>query len=808
MRPFNSVGLPLEYCSAEYRRELIKSRDQVSSPISPSKLYNAVGLPLEYCSAEYRKATNQSKNTSSAATASPASKLQNALGLPLEYCSSTYRKQINMTSYSSPASSSPSSGVPTPLWTPPDAPSTPMAQYRERINAKFSQSLRNSHDLHRWSVQNPHQFWIDLYEYCNIIPPLPPHTKLAYNPDARLRDMPTFFPGLKLNYAENVLVPNTRANPDAIALVGLRETQIDDPENITWRELTELVRLARSAMVRRGVRENDVIAGLMANSIWIIVLFLASASIGAIFTSVSPDLGVAGCVSRFRQVSPRFLFADVDLALRGQRPSMAGKIAQILKALDAVKSGGPKPTLVLVPTCKQPHLQRRLADTSLPRSGITLHSFLSAASGSDPLTYTRLPTDHPLVIVYSSGTTGEPKCIVSPHMSLLNYKKIATLHNSLGPRDTVFQYSSTSWILWNVMNGHLSVGAKVVCYDGGALYPDPSTLLRICATYRATYWGTSPRYLLELEQSGIAPAAFDLSAMRLITTTGATLTSAQFQWFYAAFPRRIHLSSVAGGTDIASSWIATDPAGPVYANEMQMWALGHDCDIVSADGRESIAATGEAGELVCRAPFPSMPCRFWGDVGHRKYREAYFEKFPVAVATPNGEVEYLDVWAQHDFITMNPATGGVQILGRSDGVLNPSGIRFGSSEIYNIVEGPAFNHLIADTLCVGRRRPADRDESVFLFVVMHPDAAFTPELVEKLRAAVRDGLSPRHVPKFVFQVSEIPYTVNGKKVEIAVKKIISGLDVPVSSTVRNPACLDAYKRFRDVERMPSARARL
>lgn len=687
-----------------------------------------------------------------------------------------------------------------PLWTPPNPEATPMARYRQHINSKFSRNLEDSHQLHRWTVSNQHEFWIDLYEYCGIIPALPKHTKLAYDPSLRLRDIPAFFPGHKLNYAQNVLMPNTAANPDAIALVGLRENGLDNPENITWAELTELVRLARSALVRQGIKKNDIVAALMANSIWIIVLFLASSSIGAIFTSVSPDMGVSGCVSRFAQVSPKLLFADVDLAIRGVRPGMMTKILQILKALPAKT---PKPQVVCVPTTHRPHLHRNLE--YIKPLGISLNTFLSKSKPTDKLVYARLPTDHPLVIVYSSGTTGEPKCIVSPHISILNYKKIALLHNSLGPDSTVFQYSSTSWILWNVMNGHLSVGAKVICYDGGALYPDPSTLLRICDQFKATYWGTSPRYLLELEQSSIKPSSFDLSHLRLVTTTGATLTGEQFQWFYSAFPTQIHLSSVAGGTDIASSWVATNPAGPVYVNEMQMWALGHDCDILDTTTGESIATTGDPGELVCRNTFPSMPCRFWSDSGHKKYREAYFEKFWIK-DPQTGKEDWLDVWAQHDFILMNPTTRGVQILGRSDGVLNPSGIRFGSSEVYNIVEGPAFNNVLADTLCVGRRRKHDKDETVFLFVIMAQghEGEFDDALVARIKTAVRDGLSPRHVPKFIFRVDEIPYTVNGKKVEIAVKKVISGMDIKVSSTVRNPACLKDYERFRDVERAPRA----
>ena len=671
--------------------------------------------------------------------------------------------------------------------------------------------------------------------------------KLAYDPALKLRDIPTFFPGLKINYAENVLEGNTRRNPHAIALVGIRENGLDNPENITWAQLSELVRMTRSAMVRQGIARGDVVAALMANSIWIIVLFLASASVGAIFTSVSPDLGVGGCVSRFAQVEPKWLFADTDLALRSTRPSMLGKVMQIL---DSLPSGNKKPKIAFVPTCHRPHLKTNLEYIRPINNAISLHTFLLASQPIDPLTYTRLPTSHPLVIVYSSGTTGEPKCIVSPHISILNYKKIALLHNNLSPASTVFQYSSTSWILWNVMNGHLSVGAKILCYDGGALYPNPGTMLHIVEKFRATYWGTSPRYLLELEQSKILSSRndIDLSSLVLVTTTGATLTTSQFEWFYhpttgLSRDRRIHLSSVAGGTDIASSWIATDPVGPVYANEMQMWALGHDCDILDVETGESIitprtsastspsvsgnktqAATTEGGvtprpgELVCRKPFPSMPCHFWGDTpSNKKYMAAYFEKFPVLPATPTSPAtpapppEYLDVWSQHDFITINPLTRGLQILGRSDGTLNPSGIRFGSSEIYNILESPLFNTLISDSLCVGRRRPHDRDEDVFLFIVMAPghEGEWGEELVGTIKEEIKRGLSERHVPKFVERVGEIPYTVNGKKVEVVVKRIISGDGgkIGVSSTVRNPGCLGGFERFRGVEREGRNRAK-
>lgn len=714
-----------------------------------------------------------------------------------------------------------------------------MSRYRQHINRKFKLDLKTSHDLHRWSCEHPHDFWIDLYKHTEIIPPLPAGTKHAYDPNAKFRDIPTWFEGHKLNFAENLLMPNVRRDPNAIALTGLREGNLDDPEHITWSELHELARITRAALLHHGIKQGDVVAALMSNSIWIIVIFLATASIGGIFTSISPDMGLSGCLSRLAQVTPKLLFTDTDYAARGKRISLLQKIRDIL---DGLPSSQKNPEVIFVPTTHAPHkVHHNTITPTIPTDlGITLSTFLSITHPSDtPLEFTRLPTDAPLFILYSSGTTGPPKCIVSSHMSILNYRKIAYLHNSLTPSSVVFQYSSTSWILWNVMLGHMTVGARLITFDGNPLHPDAGTPLEICERYGATYWGTSPRYLLELEQqttSGALKRTFDLSKLTLVTTTGAPLLPSQMDFFYSPlFPTKhstsaIHMSSVAGGTDIASSWIASNPSGPVYSNEMQLFALGHDCDIISQDPKsttrmiwdaatksrkrtqitewKSVGDTSEPGELVCRKPIPSAPVFFWGDDKNKsKYMDAYFNRFPAVTNTETGEVEeYADLWAQHDLTTRNPVTGGLQILGRSDTTLNPSGIRFGSSEIYHVIEAPPFNALINDSLCVGRRRKGDQDEVVFLFVIPTKGVVVDEELLDKVRGAIRTNLSARHVPKFIFQVKEIPYTLNGKRVENVIKKIISGVDVTPSSTISNPGCLEEYRQYRDVERQPSSRS--
>jgi acetoacetyl-CoA synthetase len=396
------------------------------------------------------------------------------------------------------------------------------------------------------------------------------------------------------------------------------------------------------------------------------------------------------------------------------------------------------------------------------------------------------------MICYSSGTTGAPKCIVHQHGLILQVKKISMLHDSLTPSDVVMQYSSTSWVVFYVMCGHFSVGAALVVYNGSPLYPDAKQLLRICERYKVTFLGVNPRLLLEMEMAKVVPKEeFDLSALKIVYTTGATLGLEQYRWFYRSFPREVQICNTAGGTDAATSLIALDPTGVVYEGEMQVLGLGMDVDVADPVTGESIAHTGEAGEMVIRKPFPSMPCFFWGDTDGKIYRSAYFERF-----------DNVDMWAQHDWMSVNPKTGGYMLHGRSDGVLNPSGIRFGSGEVYGIVEAVPFMDDISNTLCVGRRRKQDSDEQVFLFVVMKPGKSLTPELRQKIKTAVKDELSARHVPRFVLAVPEIPVTINGKKVEIAVKQVISGKDVTPSAMVQNPESVAHFKRFRGMESEP------
>lgn len=530
------------------------------------------------------------------------------------------------------------------VWRPPHGATSRMDEYRQHVNKKFNQDLHDTRELQRWSVSQTQEFWIDLYGYLGLLPHLLGSTKKAYDDSIPMSQIPAFFPGLEINYAENILFANK--DPEAIALIGITEEQEigrNPPEIITWRQFREKVREIASALKRSGIKKGDRVAALVATSNWAVLLFHASASIGAIFTSISPELGVEGCVTRLQQVNPSILFVDSHAVYKGKAVSTAKKLKDVLHALN---------------NCPQVFV---ICVTVSQSDGPTMNDFLRQADPSDALTFTRVPFNYPLMICYTSGTTGAPKCIVHQHGLIIQMKKASSLHDDLGPEDTVMQYTSTSWAVFYIACGHLSTGATLVVYNGSPLFPDAKQLLRVSEAYRVTFLGVSPRWLLEVEISRTVPKdEFDLSPLRMVYTAGAPLLVEQYRWFYRSFPSTVQLCNSAGGTDTATSILAPDPCSPVYAGEMQVPGLGMDVDIFDPETGDSITHTGQAGEMVIRKPFPSMPCFFWGDVNNKLYRAAYFERFQ----------QKTDVWAQHDWLSRNAATGGYTMHGRSDGVLS------------------------------------------------------------------------------------------------------------------------------------------
>jgi acetoacetyl-CoA synthetase len=636
------------------------------------------------------------------------------------------------------------------------------------INRKHKLHLKDYHELHKYSVTD-YMFWEDLWQFLAIIYSVPPSCIIS---PGNLPHRPLWFPAARLNYAENLL----HRRDDAIAVTSADE--LGRVSHTSFRQLRMLVGEMAAALKGSGVTAGDRIAAIVANSLTAVVIALATASVGAIFSSTATDMGPQGILDRYTQIRPRVIFAETEIVYAGKANNQLPKVREVVRGLN----GKGLERVVLLPSIKTLK-EVDIVGVDIANS-VNLTTFLASGDGRE-LVFEQLPFDHPLFILYSSGTSGPPKCIVhSAGGVLMQTKKDMVVGFNIGPDDTYFHYTSTGWMVWPFMLGTLSCGARIVTYDGTPFYPDMQSFLRFVGEQGVSVFGTSPRFLVELQGQGIRPlklAPFD--SLRSLIVTGAVLTPPVMEWAQEAFGNNTHIVSTSGGTDICASFVTGIPCLPLYAGEIQGKALGMKVEVFDTSGN-NIEHTGLPGELVCTRPHISLPVAFWGDESGEKFRKAYFDHFP-------------GVWRQGDFVVANPKTKGIMVLGRSDGVLNPSGVRFGSGEIYTVLE--QFSSVLDDSLCVGQRRPQDTDERVLLFVKMRPGQKFTKELEGKIRAAIRKALSARHVPAFVLEVTDIPYTVNGKKIEIAVKHIVSGSDLKPSGTVANPESLQLYYRYRDIE---------
>lgn len=595
-----------------------------------------------------------------------------------------------------------------------------------------------------------------------------------------------------MNLAENIFA-NYRAE-DVILHVGSEGAE--DLRDVTWEELRGKVARISGAMASCGVKVGDRIAAVMSNRLETIVACLAALSLGAIWSTSSPDMGVDAILSRLTQIRPKLVFCERQVVYNGRLRQLLSKhrawskiLAQETTELEAVVVAGGFGDLTSEPT-------------ESPVKLIAWDEFLEQGASNRRLEFRQLPFNHPGFIVWSSGTTGPPKSIVHAAGGLLvSASKDAFLSYDIHRGDTVLQYTTTAWIMWALVLVSLSFGGRVVLYHGSPQIPDPLVLLRLVEKLRISVFGTSAKFLSLLKEQGVSPRdQLDLSSLRTVVSTGSILTADVAQWFYdKGFPPHVFLNSTCGGTDLACSLVSGVATMPLYAGEIQAPCLGMDVDVfdVENDRALSIQGTGDAGELVCKQPWPSEPAFFWGDPVGEKYKTSYFAKYP-AVAPAYGRQQHggYPIWNQGDFVSKNPVTGGFLMHGRSDGVLNPGGVRFGSAEIYNVV---AQDPTIADSVCVGQRRDQDADESVILFVQMARGHDFNRAVTRRLNDVIRSSLSPRHVPKYIFPVPGVPYTVNGKKVEILIKKLISGKEVKVSPTIVNPEILESYKQFIQAE---------
>jgi len=569
-----------------------------------------------------------------------------------------------------------------------------------------------------------------------------------------------WFQGARLNFAENLL----RFRDDRIAVSFKAEGR--PTTSITYAGLYDKVaRLARS-LRDMGIRPGDRIAGFVPNMTETVIAMLAATSLGAIWSSCSPDFGIKGVLDRFGQIEPRVLFTANGYFYNGKKFDSLERIGEVVNEIPSIEK------VIVVPyTESQPDPER-------VRGGVLFEDFLSKENGLT-IPFEQVPADHPVYIMYSSGTTGVPKCIVhGVGGTLIQHIKELTLHTDVKREDTIFYYTTCGWMMWNWLVSSLTLGARLLLFDGSPFYPGPDALWQMAQDEKVSIFGTSAKYLAAIEKAGVKPGeTLDLSPLKAVLSTGSPLSIESFEYVYRDIKPELVLSSISGGTDIISCFALGNPIGPVYAGELQCRGLGMKVEAHDENGKPVV---GEKGELVCTAAAPSMPIGFWNDPDGRKYRSAYFEIEP-------------GVWCHGDYIEITE-NGGVIIYGRSDATLNPGGVRIGTAEIYRQVENIPE---ILDSLVVGQ--DFDNDVRVILFVKLRDGIELSNDLVQRIKTMIRQNTTPRHVPAKVIAVPDIPYTISGKKVELAVRKVIHNQEVKNKDALANPEALEFYKDLEELK---------
>lgn len=634
-----------------------------------------------------------------------------------------------------------------------------MTRFIAYVNQKYGYNFTTYDELYRWSIEKAPDFWESMWEFGDIIASRK-YERVVENFEDMLNCR--WFIGAKLNFAENLL----RYRDGRLALIFKGET-MEELRYMTYAQLYEQVARLAHALREAGVTIGDRVAGYMPNMMETVVAMLATTSIGAIWSSCSPDFGVRGVLDRFGQIQPKVLFTADGYSYNGKTYDSIERVVEIVKEIPSIQQ------VVVVP-----YIQKEPDISCLPKA-VLYQDFLSSEGGLG-IEFTQLPFDHPVYILYSSGTTGVPKCIVhGAGGTLIQHLKELILHTDLKREDTIFYFTTCGWMMWNWLVSSLAVGATVVLYDGSPFYPDPGALWKLAQDVGITVFGTSAKYLASVEKAGVKPGAtYDLSKLKTILSTGSPLSVESFEYVYREIKQDVCLSSISGGTDIISCFALGNPLLPVYAGELQCRGLGMKVESFDPEGR---AVFNQKGELVCTAPFPSMPVFFWNDPEKKKYRSTYFEFYP-------------GVWRHGDYIEINAETGGVIIYGRSDATLNPGGVRIGTAEIYRVVESLPE---VLDSIVVGQKW--ENDERVILFVKLAEGVQLTEELVQKIKEAIRQNTTPRHVPAKVIAVKDIPYTLNGKKVEMAVRNVIHGEPVLNKDALANPEALDLFRDLPELQ---------
>ena len=611
-------------------------------------------------------------------------------------------------------------------------------------------------DLHEWSVKNPSEFWDLVWRHFQVIGER--GESPAFSSGSDLFET-RFFSGSSLNYARNLL----RRSDDAPAIISYSEDGLSD--QVSWAELHDLVSQLQQSLRALGVTEKDRVAAWLPNGIEIYAVMLACASIGAIFSSVSPDFGSKGVLDRFGQIKPKVLFTTTGYQYGGRQFSLTEKIIDVTKELSSVEQ-------VVVVSDNE-------SEVSLLGECKTFEEFCSLFEPKE-VSFINLPFDHPLYILYSSGTTGAPKCIVHRAGGLLLKHLVEHhLHCDVRPGDRVFYFTTAGWMMWNWLAAGLAAEATLIVFDGSPFYPDGSRLFDLVDQNGITLLGVSAKFIDSVSSTGLRPMeTHNLKTLRTVCSTGSPLSPESFTHVYESWKEDVHLASISGGTDLCGCLVGGNPDKPVFAGQIQGPILGQDIDVLDDDGRS--VDIGVQGELVCKSAFPSMPIGFWNDPGDISYKSTYFEKFP-------------GLWHQGDFAEKT-AAGGFIILGRSDATLNPGGVRIGTSEIYRRVD--LFDEIL-ESLAIGQSWMGDI--RIILFVVVADGFSLDDSLANRIRQSIRNGASPRHVPAVILNVPDLPRTRSGKLVELAVKNVIEGLPISNAESLANPEALDYFKNFPELD---------
>jgi acetoacetyl-CoA synthetase len=643
----------------------------------------------------------------------------------------------------------------TPLWSPSEerTQDANITRFIQKINSQYHLNLKSYGDLYQWSVANIPELWVAMWDFAEI--------KASKPYDQVVDDLSKFpgarwFPGARLNFAENLL----RYRDDHLAFIFHGETQTS--RQMTYAELYDSVARLSQSLKESGVGVGDRVVGYMPNLIDTAVAMLAATSLGATWSSCATDIGPAAAIERLGQVEPKAMITADGYFYKG-------KVFDTLDHALEVARGIPSLEKVIVVS-----YTRERPDISQIPNSVHYDDFLSKEKNLQ-IQFEQLPFDHPLYIMFSSGTTGKPKCMVQGMGVLINHLKELLLHTDLKRSDRIFYITSCSWMMWNWLLSSLAVGATIVLYDGNPNYPDPGAMWKLIEEENITIFGCSASYIHFLKKENVSPGRnYDLSSLREISQTGSPLSAEGFEYVYSQIKPDLHFNSISGGTDINGCFAAGSPTLPVYAGELQSPALAMKIKAYDEKGQP---VYDEQGELVCEAPAPSMPLYFWNDPDGSKYHNAYFDVYP-------------GVWRHGDYVLIHSNTGGITFYGRSDAVLKPSGVRIGTAEIYAQLEKLPE---VADSLAVGQNY--QDDQRVILFVKLAEGHEMSDDLKDKIRKILRENASPRHVPALILETPDIPYTLNMKKVESAVTNILNGRAVSNRDALINPRSLEYYEQI-------------